>query len=67
MNYMDPDTGERVTAYLFAATMPYSQMIYVEAVTSMNEKAWLSCHVDMFQFFGGTPVKIGTMSRKSTS
>ena len=29
MNYMDPDTGERVTAYLFVATMPYSQMIYV--------------------------------------
>ena len=24
----------------------------------MNEKAWLSCHVNMFQFFGGTPVKI---------
>lgn len=43
MNYMDPDTGERVTAYLFVATMPYSQMIYVEAATSMNEKAWLSC------------------------
>ena len=58
MNYMDPDTGERVTAYLFVATMPYSQMIYVEAATSMNEKAWLSCHVNMFRFFGGTPVKI---------
>lgn len=58
MNYMDPDTGERVTAYLFVATMPYSQMIYVAAATSMNEKAWLSCHVNMFQFFGGTPVKI---------
>lgn len=58
MGYIEPDTGKCVTAYLFVATMPYSQMIYVEAATSMNEKAWLSCHVNMFRFFGGTPVKI---------
>lgn len=58
MSCMDPDTGERVTAYLSVAAMPCSQMICVEAATGMNEKAWLSCHVNMFQFFGGTPVKI---------
>lgn len=58
MSYIDPDTGTRTTAYLFVATMPYSQISYVEATTSMDEKAWLSCHVNMFQFFGGTPVKI---------
>lgn len=50
MSYIEPDTGEYVTAYLFVATMPYSQMGYVEATTSMNEKAWLSCHVNMFRF-----------------
>ena len=55
---MEPDTGGCITAYLSVAAMPYSQMIYVEATTSMNEKAWLSCHVNIFQFFGGTPVKI---------
>lgn len=58
MGYIEPDTGKCVTAYLFVATMPYSQMIYVEAATSMNEKAWLSCHVNMFWFFGGILVKI---------
>ncbi len=58
MSYTDPDTGGRVTAYLFVATMPCSQISYVEATASMNEKAWLSCHVNMFRFFGGTPVKI---------
>lgn len=58
MSYIDPDTGTRTTAYLFVATMPYSQISYVEATTSMDEKAWLSCHVNMFQFLGGTPVKI---------
>ena len=44
--------------YLFTATMPYSQISDVEAAASMDEKAWLSCHVNMFRFFGGTPVKI---------
>ena len=33
-------------------------MCYVEATAGMDEKAWLFCHVNMFQFFGGTPVKI---------
>ena len=58
MSYTEPDTGERITAYLFVATMPYSQISYVEAAASMDEKAWLSCHVNMFRFFGGTPVKV---------
>ena len=58
MSYTEPDTGERITAYLFIATMPYSQISYVEAAASMDEKAWLSCHVNMFRFFGGTPVKV---------
>ena len=57
MSCTEPDTGERITAYLFAATMPCSQMSYVEAAAGMDEKAWLSCHVNMFRFFGGTPVK----------
>ena len=58
MSCTEPDTGERVTAYLFVAAMPCSQMCCVEATAGMDEKAWLSCHVNMFRFFGGTPVKI---------
>lgn len=58
MNYVNVDTGEIVTAYLFVATLPYSQMSYVEATTDMKENAWLLCHVHMFEYFGGTPVKI---------
>lgn len=41
MNYVDPDTGEIITAYLFVATLPYSQYIYVEAAIDMKEKAYL--------------------------
>ena len=58
MHFTDPDTQTDITAYLFVATLPYSQISYVEATTDMKEKAWLSCHVNMFRFFGGTPVKI---------
>lgn len=58
MHYVDPDTGESVTAYLFVGTLPYSQMSYVEATTDMKENAWLSCHVHMFEYFEGVPVKI---------
>ena len=48
MSYVDTDTGEIITAYLFVATFPYSQYGYVEATTDMREKAWLDCHVHMF-------------------
>lgn len=58
MNYICAETGEVRTAYLFVATLPYSQVCYVEATDDMKEKAWLTCHVNMFQFFGGVPVKI---------
>lgn len=58
MKYECPETGEVKTAYLFVATFPYSQYGYVEATADMQEKAWLTCHVHMLEFFGGSPVKI---------
>ena len=58
MSYTDADSGEIHTAYLFVATLPYSQYGYVEATDDMKEKAWLECHVHMLEFFGGSPVKI---------
>ena len=58
MSYTDPDTGKVTTAYLFVGTMPYSQKSYVEATADMKGRTWLSCHVHMFEFFGGTPLKI---------
>lgn len=50
MSYVNPETGEIITAYLFVGTLPHSQMSYVEATTNMKEKAWLSCHVHMFEY-----------------
>ena len=65
MGYVDPDTGKKMTAYLFVATMPFSQKSYVEAAPDMKEKSWLSCHVHMFEFFGGTPLRIVCDNLKS--
>ena len=58
MYYINPDTGKRTTAYLFVATLAYSQYVYVEATESMSEKNWLSCHVNLFKYLGGTPIRI---------
>ena len=58
MSYTDPDTEQEMKAYLFVAALPYSQYGYVEATADMKEKSWLECHVHMFEFFGGTPVKL---------
>ena len=58
MSYVNPDTGKTIPAYLFVGTLPYSQLIYVEATTDRKENAWLSCHVHMFEYFGGVPVKV---------
>jgi transposase len=36
MSYVDRDTGEVITAYLFVATLPYSQYSYVEPCLDMK-------------------------------
>lgn len=57
MKYVDVDTGEIVTVYLFVATLPYSQYSYVEPCLDMKQNTWLRCHINMYQFFGGVPVR----------
>ena len=58
MHFIDADSGNKVTAYLFVATLPYSQKIFVEATTSMDQDAWMNCNVDMLSYFGGLPLRI---------
>jgi len=52
---VDPDTGEAVKAYLFVATLPFSQKSYVELTADMKEENWIMAHVGMFEYFGGIP------------
>ena len=49
----DTDTGERIPAYVFVATLPYSGYTYVEAFLSMDQENWIAAHVNAFRYFGG--------------
>ena len=50
---IDPDTGEIIDAYLFVGVMTYSQYPYVEAFINEKQKAWITAHVHMYEYFGG--------------
>jgi transposase len=58
MSIIDRDTGEIITVYLFVATLPYSQYSYVEPCLDMKQDTWLRCNVHMFEYFGGSTVRI---------
>ena len=50
---VDPDTGEITHAQIFIGVMTYSQYAFVEAFINEKEKAWITAHVHMYEFFGG--------------
>ncbi|MGD6880086.1 IS21 family transposase, partial [Bacillus infantis] len=49
----DNVTGEVIPAYVFIATLPYSQLSYVEAFLDMKSSSWLQAHIHAFEYFGG--------------
>jgi transposase len=51
---LDRDTGEKLKAYVFVATLPCSQLSYAEASLSMNLSSWITAHNHMYEHFGGT-------------
>lgn len=56
---VDPDTGEALKVYVFAACLPYSNYLYAEGFYKTDEEAWIAAHVHMFSFFGGsTPILV---------
>lgn len=58
MSILNRDTGEIIKVYLFVATLPYSQYSYVEPCLDMKQDTWLRCNVHMFEYFGGSTVRI---------
>lgn len=50
---IDRDTGEKVKAYVFVATLPCSQLSYAECTLSMDLHAWIGAHNRAFEYFGG--------------
>ena len=57
MKYVDTDTEEIIKVYLFVATLPYSQYSYVEPCLDMKQGTWLRCHINMYRFLRGVPVR----------
>ncbi len=52
---IDRSTGETYPAYVFIATLPYSQVSYVEAFLDMKSPNWLIAHIHAFEYFDGVP------------
>lgn len=52
---LESDTGERVPAYIFVATLPCSVYAYAEAFLTREQESWISAHVHAFNYFGGVP------------
>ena len=50
---IDPDTGEITPAWLFVGVMSYSMYTYVEAFINEKQKAWITGHIHMYEYFGG--------------
>lgn len=50
-------TGELITVYLFVGTLPYSQYSYVEPCLNMKMDTFIRCHIRMYEYFGGAPVR----------
>ena len=57
MSYAVPATGEVITVYLFAATLPYSQYSFVDPCLDMKQHTWLRCHVHMYEYFKGVAIR----------
>lgn len=50
---IDPYNGETIDAHLFVGVITYSQYTYVEAFVNQKQKAWITAHVHMYEYFGG--------------
>lgn len=55
LEVIDRSTGEVLPAYVFVATLPYSQLSYVEAFLDMKSANWLMAHIHAFEYFNGVP------------
>ena len=57
MHYVDMSTGELIKVYLFVGTLPYSQYAYVEPCLDMKMDTFIRCHIHMYEYFGGVPIR----------
>ena len=69
--WQDPDSGEKVYGWLFAAVLPFSGLGFACVTPDMKMPSWIQCHIKMYEFFGGvttilTPDNLKTGITKHT-
>lgn len=55
MSYVEPETGEVKSAYLFVAVLPASAYPFVYAYSDTKLANWIDAHVRAYEYFGGVP------------
>lgn len=69
--WRDPDTGEIMYGWLFAAVLPFSGLGFAWVTSDMKMSNWINCHVRMYEYFKGvtkilTPDNLKTGITKHT-
>lgn len=55
MSYVEPETGEIKSTYLFVAVLPASAYPFVYAYGDTKLSNWIDAHVRAYEYFGGVP------------
>lgn len=58
MPYVDTTTGEQILCEVFVAILPFSGLIFCQAVHSQQTADFLHCINAMLKFYGGVPATI---------
>jgi Integrase core domain/Homeodomain-like domain len=55
IEWVEFKSGEIRKAYVFAAGLGFSHLLFAWAAEDMKSRSWLSCHRRMYAFYGGVP------------
>jgi len=55
MSYVEPETGEIITVYIFVAVLPASAYPFAYAYEDTKTPNWIDAHVRAYTFFNGVP------------
>jgi len=65
MRLTDPVTGQQTRVFLFVAALPFLRFAFVEPTLDMKQDTWLRAHVAMFDWFGGSVLRIVSNNLKT--
>ena len=56
--WLDPVSGRRRRVWAFSMVLSHSRYLFVRPVLTMDQQAWVECHVAAFEFFAGVPRRL---------